>query len=137
MLATCDHNLPAVYRHVVTFRVAREEHHYLLRILAIGDKVTAFRGAAIILHNLTQFLPLYDAKTNLAGTVSHELKTPLTGFRLVVYLLLEENVDELARGSASYLRRRAMTPTAGWESSIRSSIAHDSKPARRPLTGWK
>ena len=134
MLATCDHNLPAVYRHVVTFRVAREEHHYLLRILAIGDKVTAFRGAAIILQDVAKFLLLDDAKTRLAGIVSYELKTPRTRLRLAVYLLLEENVDELARGSASYLRRRAMTPTGCCESSIRSSIAHDSKPAPRPLT---
>ncbi len=96
VLATGDHYLPTDYRHVVTFRVAREERHYLPRILAIGDKVTDFKGAAIILQDVTKFRLLDDAKTNLAGTVSHELKTPLTSLRLAVYLLLEENVGKLA-----------------------------------------
>ena len=96
VMATGDHYLPTDYRHIVTFRVAREEHHYLPRILAIGDKVTEFKGAAIILQDVTKFRLLDDAKTNLAGTVSHELKTPLTSLRLAVYLLLEENVGVLA-----------------------------------------
>lgn len=96
VLATGDHYLPTDYRHVVTFRVAREDRHYLPRILAIGDKVTDFKGAAIILQDVTKFRLLDDAKTNLAGTVSHELKTPLTSLRLAVYLLLEENVGKLA-----------------------------------------
>jgi nitrogen fixation/metabolism regulation signal transduction histidine kinase len=96
VMATGDHYLPTDYRHIVTFRVAREEHHYLPRILAIGDKVTDFKGAAIILQDVTKFRLLDDAKTNLAGTVSHELKTPLTSLRLAVYLLLEENVGALA-----------------------------------------
>lgn len=95
VLATGDHYLPTDYRHVVTFRVAREEHHYLPRILAIGDKLTSFKGAAIILQDVTKFRLLDDAKTNLAGTVSHELKTPLTSLRLALYLLLEENVGKL------------------------------------------
>jgi signal transduction histidine kinase len=96
VLATGNHYLPSDYRHVVTFRLDREEHHYLPRILAIGDKVTAFKGAAIILQDVTKFRLLDDAKTNLAGTVSHELKTPLTSLRLAIYLLLEENVGPLA-----------------------------------------
>jgi len=96
VLAGGDHYLPTDYRQVVTLRVAREERHYLPRILAIGDKVTGFKGAAVILQDVTKFRLLDDAKTNLAGTVSHELKTPLTSLRLAVYLLLEENVGKLA-----------------------------------------
>ncbi len=96
VMATGEHYLPTDYSHIVTFRVAREERHYLPRILAIGDKVTDFKGAAIILQDVTKFRLLDDAKTNLAGTVSHELKTPLTSLRLAVYLLLEENVGKLA-----------------------------------------
>lgn len=96
VLASGDHYLPTDYRQVVTLRVAREERHYLPRILAIGDKVTGFKGAAVILQDVTKFRLLDDAKTNLAGTVSHELKTPLTSLRLAVYLLLEENVGKLA-----------------------------------------
>jgi signal transduction histidine kinase len=44
---------------------------------------------------VTKFRLLDDAKTNLVGTVSHELKTPLTSLRMAVYLLLEKAVGPL------------------------------------------
>ncbi|MES1166477.1 MAG: histidine kinase dimerization/phospho-acceptor domain-containing protein, partial [Pseudomonadota bacterium] len=96
VLAGGEHYLPTDYGRTVTVRVAREDRHYLPRILAIGDKLTEFKGAAIILQDVTKFRLLDDAKTNLVGTVSHELKTPLTSLRMAVYLLLEQNVGALA-----------------------------------------
>ena len=38
---------------------------------------------------------LDDLKTNLLSTVSHEIKTPLTGIRMVLHLLLEERSSKL------------------------------------------
>jgi len=95
VLATGEHYLPTDYSRVVTLRVGREDRHYLPRILAIGDKLTDFKGAAIVLQDVTKFRLLDDAKTNLVGTVSHELKTPLTSLRMAVYLLLEQQVGAL------------------------------------------
>ena len=95
MLATDEHYLPTDYGRVVTFRIGREDRHYLPRILAIGDKLTEFKGAAVILQDVTKFRLLDDVKTNLVGTVSHELKTPLTGLRMAVYLLLEKTLGPL------------------------------------------
>jgi NtrC-family two-component system sensor histidine kinase KinB len=96
VLATDEHYLPTDYGRVVTFRVGREDRHYLPRILAIGDRLTEFKGAAVILQDVTKFRLLDDAKTNLVATVSHELKTPLTGLRMAVYLLLEKTLGPLA-----------------------------------------
>jgi signal transduction histidine kinase len=96
VLATDEHYLPTDYSRVVTFRVGIEDRHYLPRILAIGDKLTEFKGAAVILQDVTKFRLLDDAKSNLVGTVSHELKTPLTGLRMAVYLLLEKTLGPLA-----------------------------------------
>ena len=96
VMASGQHYLPTDYRHVVSLRVDRELRYYLPRILAIGDTLISFKGAAIILQDVTKFRLLDDAKTNLAGTVSHELKTPLTSLRLAIYLLLEQNVGALA-----------------------------------------
>ena len=90
-----EHYLPTDYRRIVTIRVLREDRHFLPRILAIGDKLTEFVGAAVILQDVTKFRLLDDAKTNLVGTVSHELKTPLTSLRMAVYLMLEENTGPL------------------------------------------
>lgn len=91
VLARGEHYLPADYSRAVTVR----GRHYLPRILAIGDQLSDFRGAAVILQDVTKFRLLDDAKSNLAGTVGHELKTPLTSLRLSVYLLLEEQVGRL------------------------------------------
>jgi signal transduction histidine kinase/HAMP domain-containing protein len=96
VLQSDEHYLPTDYGRVVTFHVGREDRHYLPRILAIGDKLTEFKGAAVILQDVTKFRLLDDAKTNLVGTVSHELKTPLTGLRMAVYLLLEKTLGPLA-----------------------------------------
>jgi NtrC-family two-component system sensor histidine kinase KinB len=95
VLATDQHYLPTDYSKVVTFRIGREDRHYLPRILSIGDKLTEFKGAAVILQDVTKFRLLDDAKTNLVGTVSHELKSPLTGLRMAVYLLLEKTLGPL------------------------------------------
>jgi signal transduction histidine kinase len=95
-MATDEHYLPTDYGRVVTFRIGRADRHYLPRILAIGDKLTEFKGAAVILQDVTKFRLLDDAKTNLVGTVSHELKSPLTGLRMAVYLLLEKTLGPLA-----------------------------------------
>jgi two-component system, NtrC family, sensor histidine kinase KinB len=96
VLATREHYLPTDYGRVVTFRVGREDRYYLPRILAIGDKLTEFKGAAVVLQDVTKFRLLDDAKTNLVGTVSHELKTPLTSLRMAVYLLLEKTLGPLS-----------------------------------------
>ncbi len=103
VLATGEHYLPTDYARVVSFRVGREDRHFLPRILAIGDKLTEFKGAAIILQDVTKFRLLDDAKTNLVGTVSHELKTPLTGLRMAVYLLLEETLGPLGAAQREML----------------------------------
>lgn len=96
VFATGEHYLPTDYARVVTLRVGREDRHYLPRILAIGDALTEFKGAALVLQDVTKFRLLDDAKTNLVGTVSHELKTPLTSLRMAVYLLLEQQVGTLS-----------------------------------------
>lgn len=95
VLATGEHYLPTDYGRVVTLHVGREDRHYLPRILAIGDKLTEFKGAAVILQDVTKFRLLDDVKTNLVGTVSHELKSPLTSLRMAVYLLLEQKLEGL------------------------------------------
>jgi signal transduction histidine kinase len=94
VLATGTHYLPTDYNRVVTVR----DRHYLPRILAIGDTLTDFRGAAVVLQDVTKFRLLDDAKSNLVATVSHELKTPLTSLRLSVYLLLEQQLGSLTAG---------------------------------------
>lgn len=95
VLRTQEHFLPTGYDQVITVRVDRDEHYYLPRILSVSDKLTGQGSAAILLQDVTKFRLLDDAKNNLVGTVSHELKTPLTSLRMAVYLLLEQNTGAL------------------------------------------
>ncbi|HUJ45196.1 MAG TPA: ATP-binding protein [Opitutaceae bacterium] len=103
VLASGNHYLPTGYDRVVVLRIGREDRHYLPRILAVGDTLTGFGGAAILLQDVTKFRLLDDAKNNLVGTVSHELKTPLTGLRMAVYLLLEQNLGQLSSAQRELL----------------------------------
>ncbi|HVW20031.1 MAG TPA: HAMP domain-containing sensor histidine kinase [Opitutaceae bacterium] len=103
VLADGRHYLPTDYGKALTVHLGREDRHYLPRIIAIGDRLTEFKGAAVILQDVTKFRLLDDAKTNLVGTVSHELKTPLTSLRLAVYLLLEQKVGALTAGQLELL----------------------------------
>ncbi len=96
VLASGNHYVPTGYDRVITLNFGREDRHYLPRILAVGDALTGFGGAAILLQDVTKFRLLDDAKSNLVGTVSHELNTPLTSLRMAVYLLLEQDVGQIS-----------------------------------------
>ncbi|HEU5079306.1 MAG TPA: ATP-binding protein [Opitutaceae bacterium] len=103
VLSSGAHFIPSGYDQVVTVEVDRTERHYLPRILAIGDELSGFGGAAMILQDVTKFRLLDDAKSNLVGTVSHELKTPLTSLRMAIYLLLEKNLGALSKSQQELL----------------------------------
>ncbi len=80
---------------VVVLALGGQEHFFLPRVLPIADPYGNTLGAAVLLLDVTRFRLLDQVKSDLVATVSHELKTPLTGIRLVVHLLLEEAVGPL------------------------------------------
>ena len=87
--------LPEGFDKAVVLPMGEDSHFFLPRILPIRDSDGATIGAAVLLEDITRFRLLDEVKSNLVATVSHELKTPLTGIRLVLHLLLEENVGPL------------------------------------------
>lgn len=119
VLSTGAHYLPTGYNEVVTLHVDGGERHYLPRILAIGDALTGFGGAAVILQDVTKFRLLDDVKGNLVSTVSHELKTPLTSLRMAVYLLLEQSFGPITA------RQRELLETARDDSERLLRILND------------
>jgi two-component system, NtrC family, sensor histidine kinase KinB len=88
--------LPSGFDHTFVLRTVGEEHTYLPRILTIRDNDEQTLGAAVLLEDVTRFRLLDQVKSNLVATVSHELKTPLTGIRLALHLLLEEGLGPLS-----------------------------------------
>jgi len=87
--------LPDSFDEVLTLRVRGEERSFLPRLHIMREADAKPVGVAVVLHDVTRFRLLDDAKTNLVATVSHELKTPLTSVRMVLHLLLEKSLGTL------------------------------------------
>jgi signal transduction histidine kinase len=79
----------------VSFQTGEGERAYLPQVRPIHDPHGGVLGAAVVLADVTRFRLLDRFKSDLVATVSHELKTPLTGIRLAVHVLLEERVGPL------------------------------------------
>ena len=92
---TSSHFLPDDPREALLFRINEEEFYYLPRIFRFDSGNGEESGWAVLLHNVSRIRWLDDMKTNLLSTVSHEIKTPLTGIRMVLHLLLEERTSHL------------------------------------------
>jgi signal transduction histidine kinase len=87
--------LPESFDRAILLNTSSGEAALLPRILTIRDKNDNTLGAAIVLQDVTRLRLLDQVKNNLVATASHELKTPLTGVRLAIHLLLEEAVGPL------------------------------------------
>ena len=95
VLRTNQDYLPNSFAEVLNLHVHGEERSFLPRIHLMRETDTRPVGVAVVLHDVTRFRLLDDAKTNLVATVSHELKTPITSVRMVLHLLLEKSLGPL------------------------------------------
>ena len=86
---------PIGLEHALSYRDDGQERFFLPHVLAIRDEGQGLLGAAIVLTDVTRFRLLDQLKSDMVSTVSHELKTPLTGVQMTVHLLLEEVVGPL------------------------------------------
>ena len=86
---------PVGLEHALACRDDGQERFFLPHVLAIRDQGRGLLGAAIVLTDVTRFRLLDQLKSDMVSTVSHELKTPLTGVQMTVHLLLEEVVGPL------------------------------------------
>jgi two-component system, NtrC family, sensor histidine kinase KinB len=94
-LQSGENFLPHTFDAVLSYRLNGMERFFLPRILTMRNKENLVIGVAVVLYDVTRFRLLDAAKTHLVGTVSHELKTPLTSVRMALHLLLEKAVGGL------------------------------------------
>lgn len=80
---------------VVTFHTGGNDHSYLPQARPISAADGEPLGVAVVLHDVTRFRVLDQLKSDWVATVSHELKTPLSGVQLAVHVLLDETVGPL------------------------------------------
>jgi len=89
-----DH-LPEDLSEALLFRIDDREHFVLPRIFRMEGEDGRGQGWAVVLADVTRFRWLEDMKMDAMATVSHEIKTPLTGIRMVLHLLFEGRTGAL------------------------------------------
>jgi NtrC-family two-component system sensor histidine kinase KinB len=104
VLRTGEDFLPHSFKEALSLRTDGEETAFLPRILTMRGEKNEPVGVAVVLHDVTRFRLMDDAKTNLVATVSHELKTPLTSVRMVLFMLLEKTLGPLSRKQTESLQ---------------------------------
>ncbi len=98
VLADAAHGQPVLtesFDQVVTFQTGGEEHSYLPQARPIAAADGEPLGVAVVLNDITRFRLLDQLKSDWVATVSHELKTPLSGVQLAVHVLLDEVIGPL------------------------------------------
>jgi signal transduction histidine kinase len=68
---------------------------YLPQVFRMAGAFGSSDGWAVLLVNVTRLRRNIEAKTKALATLSHEVKTPVTGIRMSLHLLLEEKVGML------------------------------------------
>lgn len=68
---------------------------FLPQVFRMETSAGVTDGWAVLLMDVTNLRRLDDAKTKAISTLGHEVKTPVTGIRMTLHLLLEEHVGKL------------------------------------------
>ena len=93
-----EHNveyLPERLDEAVLIRRGESEFFYLPRLFRLSYPDNGDVGWVLLLTDVSRLRFFDDLKSNLISTVSHEIKTPLTGIRMVLFLLLEAKTGNL------------------------------------------
>jgi len=69
--------------------------YYLPQVFRMRDAAGGEDGWAVLLVDVTGLRRMDEAKTKALATLGHEVKTPVTGMRMSLHLLLEEKLGVL------------------------------------------
>jgi len=83
-------------KQALRFRIDEQEIYFLPRIFSLVLAEGSSLGRALMLIDVTRFRWLDEMKSDTLATLSHEIKTPLTGIRLVLHLLLDKRTGSLS-----------------------------------------
>lgn len=80
---------------VIEVNYNRKKSFFNLNISTINGKNNDFEGVVVIFKDITNLKELEIVKRDLIGTISHELKTPLTSIMMGIGLINNENIGQL------------------------------------------
>lgn len=75
--------------------VGDKTYFFNVIVTSIKDKDPKSNGIIMLFRNVTELKQVEKIKTEFIGTISHELKTPLTSVMMGVGLMLDENLGSL------------------------------------------
>jgi len=86
---------PKTYQSTCKVFIEQQTRFLLPRYLPFPDAEGKCPGVVVELLDITEFVHLDEAKNELLGTVSHELKSPVASTRMALAIALEENLGPL------------------------------------------
>lgn len=110
--------VPQGLSEVLSWRIRGRRKVFLPRALLIRRDRSA-GGVALVLHDVTRFQLMDEVKNDLIGTVSHEIKTPLTSVSMTLHLLEEESLGKLTG------EQRELVVTALQDTERLLAVIHD------------
>lgn len=85
----------AIEVEVKGYVAGEEKRCFLPQVFRMQTKAGTTDGWAVLLMDVTNLRRLDEAKSKAISTLGHEVKTPVTGIRMTLHLLLEEHVGKL------------------------------------------
>lgn len=80
---------------IMNLEVNEKDYYFNIISTAIKDRDLKVYGIVVLLQNVTKLKQLEKIKTDFMGTISHELKTPLTSIMMGLSLITNEKIGDL------------------------------------------
>lgn len=104
VLGTGEEVFSREFEHVSSVKVNDEIVHYLPLFVRVDGEETEDIECGLILQDVTQLRLSDELKSDLVATVSHEIKTPVTGATMALHLVLEKSLGEINADQEDMLR---------------------------------
>ncbi|WPC39807.1 ATP-binding protein [Clostridium sp. JS66] len=80
---------------IMNIKVNGNDYYFNIISTAIQDRDSKAYGIVVLLQNVTKLKQLEKIKTDFMGTISHELKTPLTSIMMGLSLITDKKIGVL------------------------------------------
>lgn len=80
---------------MIEIQIEEKKYFFNITVTAIRDKDCKVNGIIMLFKNVTELKQVEILKTDFIGTISHELKTPLTSIVMGIDLMLDKNLGAL------------------------------------------
>lgn len=80
---------------IMNLKVDEKDYYFNIVSTSIKDRDFKAYGIVVLLQNVTKLKQLEKIKTDFMGTISHELKTPLTSIMMGLSLITDKKIGDL------------------------------------------